>query len=114
MTPERCRRPVPQHGRRLEPDSGAQTATFHLHVVNPGGALPVELKAGLRLPTGGTFTLLDAHVEDVLAPGEEDIPLASIVVPAEAPNGTYVVEAAILEPTFGATRSRHSLSVVKQ
>jgi len=97
------------------PCSVGQTATFHIHAVNPGGPLPVELKTGLHFPNGRpTFTLLGVHVEDVLGSGEEDIPLASIVVPGDVPNGTYTLEAAVLEPIFGVTLSRHSRSVVKQ
>jgi hypothetical protein len=50
----------------------------------------------------------------VLAAGEQNISLASIVIPGDVPSGTYAIEAAILDPTFGATLSRHSLSAVKQ
>jgi len=70
--------------------------------------------AGLRMPNGGAVTLLDTYMEGDLAPGEKDIPLVSIVVPAGAPNGTYLIEAAILDPIFGETLARHSLSVRKQ
>jgi hypothetical protein len=30
-----------------------QTATFHVHAVNPGAPLPVELRAGIRFPNNG-------------------------------------------------------------
>jgi hypothetical protein len=51
---------------------------------------------------------------EVLESGVFDIPLASIVVPGDAPNGTYTIEAAILDPVLGVTLSRHAITVVKQ
>ena len=37
----------------------------------------------------------------VVESGEHDIPLLSIIVPGDVPNGTYTIEAAILDPIFG-------------
>lgn len=92
-----------------------QTATFHVHAINPGGTLDVELRAGIRFPNNGPLVpILDLCTETVLPTGEQNIPLTSIVVPGDVPNGTYTIEAAILDPVFGATLSRHSVNVAKQ
>jgi hypothetical protein len=96
------------------PCSAGQIATFHIHVVNPGTPLTVELKTGIQFPNGQAITLLGLYVEDVVETGTFDIPLASFVVPGNVPNGTYTIEAAILEPIFGDTLSRHSISAVKR
>jgi hypothetical protein len=96
------------------PCSAGQIATFHMHTVNPGAPLGVEVRAGLRLPNGPSFPLFDLCTVTVVESGEHDIPLLSIIVPGDVPNGTYAIEAAILDPIFGATLSRHSLSAVKQ
>jgi hypothetical protein len=96
------------------PCSAGDLAQLHLHLVNPGAPVTVELKTGIRLPGGTALTLLGAHVEEGLGSGAVDVPLAGIVVPAEAPNGTYVFEAALLDVIFGTTLARHSLSLVKQ
>jgi hypothetical protein len=96
------------------PCSAGQIATFHIHTVNPGAPLGVELRAGLRLPNGPNVAIFDLCTVTVVESGEHNIPLLSIIVPGEVPNGTYAIEAAILDPIFGATLSRHSLSAVKQ
>jgi hypothetical protein len=96
------------------PCSAGQLAELHLHLVNPGPPVTVELKTGIRLPNGAAITLLGVHVEETLSTGAVDVPLAGIVVPADAANGTYVFEAALLDTIFGTTLARHSLSVVKQ
>jgi len=96
------------------PCTAGQTAAFHIHVVNPGPPIAVELKTGIHIPGGAAITLLGIHVGDVLETGEFDIPLVNIVVSGDVPNGTYTVEAAILDPIFGTTLSRHSIGVVKQ
>lgn len=96
------------------PCSAGQLAQFQIHVVNAGPPVTVELKTGVRLPGGSAITLLGVHVEDLLDPGDYTIPLAGIVVPADIPDGTYTIEAAILDPIFGVTLSRSSVSVVKQ
>jgi hypothetical protein len=42
------------------------------------------------------------------------VPLVSFVVPGDAPNGAYIVEAALLDPDRGVTLARRSMKVVKQ
>jgi hypothetical protein len=96
------------------PCRAGQIATFHIHTVNPGAPLGVDLRAGLEMPNNASVALFDLCTVTVVESGEHDIPLLSIIVPGNVPNGTYTVEAAILDPIFGATLSRHSLSVVKQ
>jgi hypothetical protein len=96
------------------PCSAGQIATFHLHTSNPGQPLGVDLRAGLRLPNGPNVAIFGPCTVAVVESGEHDIPLLSIIVPGDVPNGTYAIEAAILDPVFGATLSRHSLNAVKQ
>jgi hypothetical protein len=97
------------------PCSAGQTATFHVHVVNRTGRLAVELRAGIKFPNNGPqVAIFDLCTETVLETGEQDIPLASIVVPGNVPNGTYTIEAAILDPIFGTTLSRHAINATKQ
>jgi hypothetical protein len=59
-------------------------------------------------------SLLGVLGEEVLDPGESDLPLASVVVPGDGPSGTYTVEAAILDPIFGVTLSRDAITAVRQ
>lgn len=93
--------------------SPGSVVTFHAHIVNPGPAIVVELKTGVRLPDGTIISLLGRHHEQALGAGQTvDIDLISgFVVPLGAPSGTYPVEAALLEPDLGVTLSRHSLPV---
>jgi 5-enolpyruvylshikimate-3-phosphate synthase len=53
-------------------------------------------------------------VEHDFPPGESPVPLVSFVVPGDAPNGAYIVEAALLDPDRGVTLARRSMKVVKQ
>jgi hypothetical protein len=83
---------------------------FALHVANPGPPVLVELKTGARLPDGSIVTILGRHAEEVIVPGVTVIPLVPrFVPPAAIPPGTYVIEAAILEPDLGVTISRHGV-----
>lgn len=87
------------------------TAAFHAHIVNPGAAMLVELKTGIRFPDGSIINLLGRHAEQMLGAGQTiDIPMIEGVVPPGIPSGTYTIEAAILEPELGVTLGRHSLN----
>ena len=86
-------------------------AKVHLHVTNPGPAGAVEVKAGSRFPDGVTnFVFLGRYVELEIPSGESDIDIPGLVLPAELPFGTYTIEAALLEPDFGRTLARHSVT----
>jgi hypothetical protein len=69
----------------------------------------VELKTGARLPGGAVISILGRHEEELLPSGTTVIPLLSLPLPAGVPLGTYTIEAALLEPEFGVTISRHSV-----
>ena len=97
------------------PCRAGETATFHVHAVNSGPPVAVELRAGIRFPNNGPqVAIVGLCTETVLKTGAQDIPLASIDVPDDVPNGTYTVEVAIVDPIFAVTLSRHSLAAVKQ
>jgi hypothetical protein len=96
------------------PCRAGDTASFHVHVSNPGDRVGVELKTATHLPNGGpTLTILGEFVGRMLESGDVDIPLTSILITDDLPNGTYTIEAAILNPVVGTTISRHRLDVVK-
>lgn len=82
---------------------------LELHVTNPGAPMLVELKTGARLPGGAVISILGRHEEELLPSGTTVIPLLSLPLPAGVPLGTYTIEAALLEPEFGVTISRHSV-----
>src|SRR5262249_43849512 len=85
-------------------------AAFAAHVTNSGGDVPVELRGGARFPDGRVFGLLS---NDIVFPAghEAEFEMFSGAIPAEIPVGTYVIEAAIIDQTFGMTISRHSIAV---
>jgi hypothetical protein len=86
-------------------------AKLHLHVTNPGPARFVEVKAGSHSPDGvTTFVFLGRYVERHIPSGESDIDIPELFLPASLPFGTYTIEAALLEPDFGTTLSRHSMT----
>jgi hypothetical protein len=85
-------------------------AKLHLHVTNPGPARYVEVKAGSHFPDGATtFVFLGRYVEMLIPAGESTIDIPGLTLP-ELPFGTYTIEAALLEPDFGTTLSRHSVT----
>lgn len=88
-----------------------QVVATHAHIVNPGPATLVELKTGVRFPDGSVVGLLGRHDDMALGAGQTiDVDLLSgFVVPLGIPIGTYLVEAALLEPELGVTLSRHSV-----
>lgn len=86
-------------------------AKLHLHVTNPGPARVVEVKAGSHFPDGVTnFVFLGRYVELEIPSGESDIDIPGLTLPAGLPFGTYTIEGALLEPDFGTTLSRHSVT----
>lgn len=88
-----------------------QFAELHLHVTNPGAARTVEVKAGSHFPDGVTnFVFLGRYVEMQIPAGESDILIPGLTLPAGLPFGVYTIEAALLEPDFGTTLSRHSVT----
>jgi hypothetical protein len=54
------------------------------------------------------------EIDAVPNTGEFDIPLVSLVVPGDLENGTYQVEAAVLDRIFGVALSRSTLNTVKR
>jgi hypothetical protein len=87
-------------------------AQVHLRFSNPGFARTVELKVGTHFPDGVTvLSLLDPHFEVALPPGESEIVIPGLVLPADVPLGAYLVEARLLDPVFGLTLSVDYLSV---
>jgi hypothetical protein len=87
-----------------------QFAELHLHVTNPGPARLVEVKAGSHFPDGNVFVFLGRYVEMEILTGESNIMIPGLTLPAGLPFGTYTIEAALLEPDFGTTLARHSVT----
>jgi hypothetical protein len=85
-------------------------AGFSARVTNRGGDVPLTLRGGVRFPDGTVFGWLS---DDLLFPAghEAEFDMFSGPIPDKIPAGTYVLEAAILESTFGATISRHVILV---
>lgn len=85
-------------------------AAFSARVTNTGDETPIMIRGGVRLPDGQVIGLLS---EDLVFPAGQvaEFDIFSGVVPPDLPPGLYVVEAAIIEPTLGATISRHSVLV---
>ena len=84
---------------------------FTAHVTNGGPPIAVELKTGIRLPDGTSLSLGD-YTQVLPAGADIDVPLVpSTVTPAGVPPGTYVVEAALLEPILGINWTRSSVKV---
>lgn len=82
---------------------------FRAHVTNGGPAIAVELKTGIRLPDGSAISFGD-YVQVLAAGSETDVVLvAPTVTAAGVPQGTYVVEAALLEPILGINWTRSSV-----
>jgi hypothetical protein len=83
-------------------------AQFSLTIANPGPARTVELKVASRFPDGSTiFSILDPSSYRALGAGEvlqEALP--GITIPPGLPFGTYILEAALLEPQLGETLAR--------
>jgi hypothetical protein len=86
------------------------TVGFDMRFTNPGPAVGIELKAGGRLPDGAPVGLLDTR--PVIGPGVTVLPLIPLqTVPGGLPAVTVTLEAAILEPALGVTRSRDAALV---
>lgn len=83
-------------------------AQFKLTITNPGPARTVEVKVASRFPDGVTiFSILDPSSQRSLGAGqvlEETLP--GIIIPSGLPFGTYVLEAALLEPQLGESLAR--------
>jgi hypothetical protein len=83
-----------------------------VHIANPGGTIRIDIKAGVRSPDGTVISLPVRRAERILGAGETlDIPVLAGPVPSGIPQGTYVIEAAILELKLGVTLAQHSVSV---
>jgi hypothetical protein len=52
-----------------------------------------------------------AYVEHEVPSGVSAIAIPGIILPAGLPFGVYTIEAALLEPDFGVTLSRHTVSL---
>jgi hypothetical protein len=79
------------------------------------GLMPVtvEVKGGMRIPTGDGINLLASrHLEMVVPPGiTGPIPVLRVVFPPGLPAGEYKAEAAILTPALGREISRSQVPV---
>jgi hypothetical protein len=85
-------------------------AGFSARIANSGGNVALTLKGGVRFPDGAVFGLLSD--EFVVPAGQEtEFDMFSGPVPGDLPQGTYVLEAAILDATFGTLISRNVLVV---
>lgn len=94
------------------PCRAGDVARFVARLTNPGPPVQVALKTGVRFPDGSIAPLLDPDLEVVLFGGQTaEVTLLDLTVPAATPVGTYVVEAAVLEPALGVTLSRSAVTV---
>jgi DNA-binding beta-propeller fold protein YncE len=80
-------------------------------VSNPGSrAVPVEVKAGVVMPSGAELNVWSAgnrHYETTLAPGTSiAVEILRATLPAGLSAGTWFYEAALLSPELGRTLSR--------
>ena len=82
-------------------------------MANGGAPVSAELKLSVTPQTGPPIDLLGRTVKLVVPSGEANIPLASLTVPADAANGAYGVEAALIDPARGTTLVRDHLIAVK-
>ena len=92
------------------PCHSGQTVGFNGNVDNPGPAQQAEIKAAARLPDGSIVPLVNKVV--TLASGAS---VVTLVPPRSLPTGLTTmdvsIEAAILEPAFGVTLSRHKVTL---
>ena len=94
------------------PCQGGRVTEASLRFSNPGPARAIELKTGARFPDGVTsVTILGRYTELTLPAGNTEMLLFRAAVPVGATPGSYAIEAAILEPDFGVTLSRHSATL---
>jgi hypothetical protein len=112
---------LPRRGDVLPPAFAPQSlwmayplAAFVANTTNPGSPQDAELKLTVTLPSGPPLDLLGSPLVGVIAPGQLAIPLASFVVPGGVPNGSYLLEAALIDPARGISLARTPLRVVKQ
>lgn len=87
------------------PCRAGNQASIILRYANPGPAEDVALMVGAHLLGGGAVGLIDNVV--VIPSGASELIVYSGPIPS-VPAGTYVLEAALLDPIFGVTLSRHS------
>jgi hypothetical protein len=91
-----------------------QLAEFHMRVTNPGLPISAEVKTAIHVPGGAVGTLLGICTFDTYGTGETDVPIVGVIVPGDAPKGTYAVEAALLDPITGETLARNSRQATVQ
>jgi hypothetical protein len=98
--------------------STGQAIGFVAHLTNPGASTIVEVQAGVRLPDGTPVNLLPSgrHTEVPLAAGQAvDVTIIpTITLSSGVGAGTYLVEAAVIEPQLGVTLSRSVITVLVQ
>jgi hypothetical protein len=87
------------------------TFAVSVTVANPGSrAVPVEVKAGVVMPSGAELNVWSAgnrHYEITLAPGTSvTVEILRATLPAGLDAGTWFYEAALLSPELGRTLSR--------
>jgi hypothetical protein len=96
------------------PCHASQLIAFSAVVGNEGPPITANVRFTVTPPSGSPINLLGAPWSTTFPPGESPVPLVSFVVPGDAPNGAYIVEAALLDPDRGVTLARRSMKVVKQ
>lgn len=83
------------------------TLGFQVRIVNPGPPMLVELNTSARLPDGSVVTIQDG--EGLLPSGVTVIPVfTGLVLPGGIPQGTYIIEAVLLDPDLDEPISEDS------
>jgi hypothetical protein len=102
------------NGPGCDPCAAGDVASFFAKVANGGPPVSAELKLSVTPQGGPPIDLLGRTVKLVVPSGEANIPLGSLTVPADAANGAYIVEAALIDPARGTTLARDRLIAVKE
>jgi hypothetical protein len=83
------------------------TLGFQVRIVNPGPPMLVELNTSARLRDGSVVTIQDG--EGLLPSGVTVIPVfTGLVLPGGIPQGTYIIEAVLLDPDLDEPISEDS------
>ena len=92
------------------PCHSGQTVAFNMNISNSGPAMMAELKGGAHFPDGSILPLVNQVA--TLPSGASVLTLVPAqALPAGLPTVDLLIEAAILEPVFGVTLSRHNVTL---
>ena len=81
---------------------------YEAHITNPGPAMLVELKGGVRFPDGVILGFVSTEM--TIPAGASVVPIIPTTsLPGNLPTVDLTVETALLEPKLGVTLSRHSV-----